>query len=147
MITLMSIGSHQINKERIEKMKKTLLNTTMNRSTTFTVKNRFYKAAMSETMATKSNNPTEELVKLYGRWAQGGAGLLMTGNVMIDREALGEPGNVVIEDERDLDILKDGQNLGRKMGHSFGCKSIIPVNNLRKHYLKIRLLKRHSTYW
>lgn len=46
----------------------------------------------------------------------------MTGNVMIDREALGEPGNVVIEDERDLDILKDGQNLVRKMVRSFGCK-------------------------
>lgn len=97
-------------------MKKTLLNTTMNRSTTFTVKNRFYKAAMSETMATKSNNPTEELVKLYGRWAQGGAGLLMTGNVMIDREALGEPGNVVIEDERDLDILKRWAKSGTQNG-------------------------------
>ncbi|HFK1450740.1 MULTISPECIES: NADH:flavin oxidoreductase/NADH oxidase family protein [Bacillus cereus group] len=97
-------------------MKKTLLNTPMNRSTKFTVKNRFYKAAMSETMATKNNNPTEELVKLYGRWAQGGAGLLMTGNVMIDREALGEPGNVVIEDERDLDILKRWAKSGTQNG-------------------------------
>lgn len=69
------------------------------------IKNRFFKAAMSETLATKDNNPTEALVNLYGRWAQGGAGLLMSGNVMIDRDALGEPGNVVIEDERDLAIL------------------------------------------
>lgn len=93
-------------------MKQTLLNTPINKSSKFTVKNRFYKAAMSETMATKTNNPTEELVRLYGRWAKGGAGLLMTGNVMIDREALGEPGNVVIEDERDLEILKKWAKAG-----------------------------------
>src|SRR3546814_1072127 len=32
-------------------------------------------------------------------------GLIVTGNVMVDRTQLGEPGNVVIEDERDLDAL------------------------------------------
>lgn len=34
-----------------------------------------------------------------------GYGLLITGNVMVDRRHLGEPGNIVIEDERDLDAL------------------------------------------
>ncbi|MGE7717699.1 NADH:flavin oxidoreductase/NADH oxidase family protein [Priestia megaterium] len=71
----------------------------------FIIKNRFFKAAMSETLATKDNNPTQALVNLYSRWAQGGAGLLMSGNVMVDRDALGEPGNVVIEDERNLTML------------------------------------------
>jgi oxidoreductase, FMN-binding len=45
-------------------------------------------------------------VNLYKKWANGGTGLLITGNVMIDRQALGEPGNVVIEDERDMEMLK-----------------------------------------
>ena len=31
--------------------------------------------------------------------------MIVTGNVMVDRTQLGEPGNVVIEDERNLDAL------------------------------------------
>lgn len=70
------------------------------------INNRLAKAATSETLATYSNNPTQELVTLYQRWAQSGIGMIITGNIMIDRRALGEPGNVVIEDERDLAILQ-----------------------------------------
>lgn len=66
------------------------------------MRNRLAKAAMSETLATDDNRPTPELVQLYRRWASSGLGLILTGNVMIDRRALGEPGNVAIEDERDL---------------------------------------------
>lgn len=57
---------------------------------------------MSEGLGSPSHGPTELLERLYRRWARGGTGLLITGNVMIDRRALGEPGNVVVEDERDL---------------------------------------------
>ncbi|MEX3646352.1 NADH:flavin oxidoreductase/NADH oxidase family protein [Mycolicibacterium porcinum] len=45
------------------------------------------------------------MVRLYDRWSRGGYGLLITGNVMVDRTQLGEPGNVVIEDDRDLAAL------------------------------------------
>lgn len=68
--------------------------------------NRLAKSAMSEAMGTMDNRVTPELVRLYARWAKGGTGLNITGNVMVDRRALGEPGNVVIEDERDLELLK-----------------------------------------
>jgi 2,4-dienoyl-CoA reductase-like NADH-dependent reductase (Old Yellow Enzyme family) len=81
-----------------------------------TIKNRFLKSAMSETLATSDNNPTQSLITLYETWAKGGAGLVITGNVMIDRGALGEPGNVVVEDERDLDILKKWAKAGTKNG-------------------------------
>ena len=67
--------------------------------------NRIMKSALSEALATKANSPDERLNRLYSRWSQGGYGLLITGNVMVDRTQLGEPGNVVIEDERDLDAL------------------------------------------
>jgi 2,4-dienoyl-CoA reductase-like NADH-dependent reductase (Old Yellow Enzyme family) len=80
------------------------------------IKNRFFKSAMSEALATIDNNPTQSLVTLYETWAKGGTGLVMTGNVMIDRRALGEPGNVVIEDERDLDILEKWAQAGTKNG-------------------------------
>ena len=60
--------------------------------------NRLAKSAMSEALATYDNHPTQELVALYRRWAESGIGLLITGNVMVDRRALGEPGKVVIEE-------------------------------------------------
>ncbi|HSW05182.1 NADH:flavin oxidoreductase/NADH oxidase family protein [Aquabacterium sp.] len=70
------------------------------------LRNRLAKASMSETLATYDNHPTAKHVELYRRWAASGIGLLLTGNVMIDRRALGEPGNVVIEDEADLPMLR-----------------------------------------
>lgn len=70
------------------------------------LRNRLAKSAMSEALATYDNHATDKLVGLYRRWAASGIGLLFTGNVMIDRRALGEPGNVVIEDESGLPILQ-----------------------------------------
>ncbi len=70
------------------------------------VKNRLFKSAMSEALGSRPGAATPELVRLYGAWADGGIGLCVTGNVMIDRRALGEPGNVVIEDDRFLPELK-----------------------------------------
>jgi 2,4-dienoyl-CoA reductase-like NADH-dependent reductase (Old Yellow Enzyme family) len=71
-----------------------------------TIKNRLVKAAMSEQLAGPANQPTAELERLYRRWAHGGAGLIITGNVMIDRRSIGEPLNVVVEDDRDLAPLR-----------------------------------------
>jgi 2,4-dienoyl-CoA reductase-like NADH-dependent reductase (Old Yellow Enzyme family) len=72
----------------------------------YNIRNRLAKAATSEVLATYSNRVTPGLVQLYRRWASSGIGLIVTGNVMIDRRALGEPGNVVIEDESDMPLLK-----------------------------------------
>jgi len=80
------------------------------------VKNRFFKSAMSETLGEISGRPQEGLVTLFGRWAQGGAGLLVTGNIMVDSRALGEPGNVVVEGDRDLDILERWAQAGTANG-------------------------------
>lgn len=80
------------------------------------VKNRLLKSAMSEQLGTVSNAPTQALVKLYDTWAKGGTGILVTGNIMVDRRALGEPNNVAIEDERDLDILKRWATAGTQNG-------------------------------
>lgn len=80
------------------------------------VKNRLAKSAMSESLGTLDNRMTPALVRLYERWADGGIGLLITGNVMIDHRALGEPNNVVVEDERDLELLKAWARAGTKNG-------------------------------
>src|SRR5581483_1156916 len=64
------------------------------------------KSATSETLGSYDNRPSPKLVELYRRWASSGIGLLITGNVMVDRRALGEPGNVAVEDESDLEMLR-----------------------------------------
>lgn len=80
------------------------------------VKNRIFKSAMSEALGTRQGAPTPELVRLYGAWADGGVGLCVTGNVMIDHGALGEPGNVVIADDRDLPALKEWAQAATRNG-------------------------------
>ena len=65
------------------------------------VKNRFFKSAMSEVLGTIDHQVSKELVGLYRQWALGGAGVLITGNVMVDRTALGEPRNVVFDEKTD----------------------------------------------
>lgn len=68
----------------------------------FDVKNRLFKSAMSEQLGDKQHNPTTGLMKVYKTWAEGGIGLSVTGNVMIDRTALGEPKNVVLDEQSDI---------------------------------------------
>ena len=71
------------------------------------IKNRFFKSALSEQLGDSDHGPRQDLITLYRRWAEGGSGLLVTGNVMIDRRFLGEPGNVVLEDDRHHEAFKD----------------------------------------
>lgn len=80
------------------------------------IKNRFFKAAMSETLATKQGSPSPLHASLYGAWADGGAGVVMTGNVMVDHRHLGEPGNVAVEDESHLAALQAWAAAGTRHG-------------------------------
>jgi len=71
------------------------------------LRNRLAKSATSEALADRrTGRPTEALVRLYERWGRGGAGLLITGNVVFDLQGRTEPGNVVIHDDRDLPVLR-----------------------------------------
>ncbi len=80
------------------------------------IKNRIAKSAMSEQLGTADNRPTERLERLYGAWADGGLGVCVTGNVMIDRRAIGEPNNVVVDDDRDLEMLRRWAAAGSRGG-------------------------------
>lgn len=81
------------------------------------VPNRFGKSAMSETLGSIDNRASKELVQLYSRWADGLTGLLITGNIMVDRCHIGEPHNVAVEDERDLDLLRSWAQAGTRQGN------------------------------
>ncbi|KAJ5392957.1 Aldolase-type TIM barrel [Penicillium sp. CMV-2018d] len=68
-----------------------------------TATNRFLKGAMSERLASWSQDdlsargiPSDELVQAYTVWGQGQIGLILTGNVMVDPEQLETEGNLII---------------------------------------------------
>lgn len=81
-----------------------------------TFKNRIIKGAMSEALANDAGQPNGDLIALYDVWGGGGLGCAITGNVMVDARAKNEPGVVVLEDERDLEILKQWAQVGKKHG-------------------------------
>jgi 2,4-dienoyl-CoA reductase-like NADH-dependent reductase (Old Yellow Enzyme family) len=66
------------------------------------VPNRLAKAAMEETLADAGQLPGPRIQRLYQRWAEGGAGLIITGNVMVDRRALTGPGTIALEADTPL---------------------------------------------
>lgn len=61
---------------------------------------------MSEQLANPARDPDELLFNLYESWAKGGTGMLVTGNVMIDRTAIGEIKNVALDEASDLSKFK-----------------------------------------
>lgn len=80
------------------------------------IHNRIAKAAMEENMADAAHGPSAALMTLYKAWADGGAGLILTGNVMIDRRAMTGPGGVVLEDERNLAAFRAWARVGQANG-------------------------------
>ncbi|GLR49120.1 NADH:flavin oxidoreductase/NADH oxidase family protein [Shinella yambaruensis] len=81
-----------------------------------TIPNRIAKAAMEENMADGDHAPSAELISLYRAWAEGGSGLIITGNVMIDARAMTGPAGVVLEDDRYLDRFKTWADVARSGG-------------------------------
>ncbi len=57
-------------------------------------------------MADANHAPSTELLTLYQARAQGGAGVIITGNVMVDARAITGPAGVVLEDEQHLDKFR-----------------------------------------
>ncbi|KAH8690802.1 NADH oxidase [Talaromyces proteolyticus] len=69
-----------------------------------TAKNRLFNAAMAEMLATwdekdrtESGIPTEALINLYSRWAEGGWGTILTGNIQTQYLMLGNPGEMSLD--------------------------------------------------
>jgi 2,4-dienoyl-CoA reductase-like NADH-dependent reductase (Old Yellow Enzyme family) len=80
------------------------------------IPNRVAKAAMEENMADADHAPSEALLRLYEAWAQGGAGLILTGNVMVDGRAMTGPNGVVLEDDTHLDRFRRWAQIARAHG-------------------------------
>ena len=81
------------------------------------LENRIAKGAMTEGLADANDNATERHATLYGRWSDGGAGMLLTGNVMVDRRYLERPGNVAIDANGGEDALRRWSAAGTRAGN------------------------------
>lgn len=81
-----------------------------------TIPNRLAKAAMEENMADADHAPSDALLRLYDAWARGGAGLILTGNVMIDAQAMTGPNGVVLQDDAHLERFRRWADTARAQG-------------------------------
>ena len=71
-----------------------------------TLPNRLAKAAMTEGLADPKGRATAELDRLYAVWSDGGAGMLLSGNIQVDGDHLERPGNVIIDREPEDDAKR-----------------------------------------
>lgn len=93
--------------------------------------NRIVKAAMEEGMAGPGQQPDERLVTLYRRWGGGGAGLLITGNVMVHAEALTGPGGIVLDADSPLEPFAAWAQAGKAAGASMWMQISHPGRQVR----------------
>lgn len=81
------------------------------------VPNRLVKAATTERLSDPYFKPGKELIHLYERWSDTGAGLIITGNVMVDRTHCESAGNVALDDATNIEDLKKWTAAGTKNGN------------------------------
>lgn len=82
-----------------------------------TLPNRIAKSAMTEGLAETGDVPGQALETLYRRWSHGGAGLQITGNVQVDARYLERAGNVVLEDDSNLEHFRSWATAAQEWGN------------------------------
>ncbi len=91
-----------------------------------TLKNRIAKSAMSDSLGDGTGNPTDDQIRLYERWAKGGLALSIIGEVQATPHFAEKPGNLILSDQSDKDLLQrlakagatDGAQLWPQLGHA-----------------------------
>ncbi|MEP2027085.1 MAG: oxidoreductase [Paracoccaceae bacterium] len=90
------------------------------------LKNRLIKSAMSDSLGDGEGNPTREQMRLYERWAEGGAALSLIGEVQSVPHYPEKPGNLVLGPDADLAALQalatqgsiNGAHIWPQLGHA-----------------------------
>ena len=99
------------------------------------LKNRLVKSAMSDSLGNGEGDPTEAQIRLYERWAEGGAALSIIGEVQGDPRYPEKPGNLVLGAHTDRQAIEslvgratiDGAHLWPQLGHA-GALSHPPIS-------------------
>jgi len=97
--------------------------------------NRIVKSAMSDSLADGQGNPTNAQARLYEKWAEGGVGLSIIGEVQVDPKFPERPGNLVLSEKSNLQELQslttrakvNGAHIWAQLGHAGGL-SYLPIS-------------------
>lgn len=100
--------------------------------------NRIAKAAMSDSLGDGRGDPTPVQMRLYERWAEGGVGLSIVGEVQGDPRFAEKPGNLVLRPGSDHAAFRDlarrggagGTSLWLQLGHA-GAMAHPPIGTPR----------------
>lgn len=92
------------------------------------MKNRLVKAALAEIMSTKTHNPDVKFETVYSKWSEGGWGMILTGNVMVDPRHCGSPGDIVIQDTEDAKNIEAWKKYARAT-KSAGSLAFVQLNH------------------
>ena len=88
---------------------------------------------MEENLAVQPGQyPGQKLFGLYRQWADGGAGMILSGNVMVDPSALTGPGGVVLQKGTDLAPFRQWAEIGKSGGGQFWLQISHPGRQLYK---------------
>ncbi len=102
------------------------------------LKNRLIKSAMSDSLGDGTGNPTEAQMRLYERWAEGGAALSLIGEVQTGPHYPEKPGNLVLVPDADLSAMQrlakrgsvNNAHIWPQLGHA-GALAHAPISNPR----------------
>lgn len=114
----------------------------------YVVPNRICKTAMTEGLADPFDHATPAHDRLYAIWARGGAGVLISGNIMIDSRHLERAGNVVAVDDSGMAQLQRwtrathdaGAQLWAQINHSGRqCPRLVNSNPIAPSAIQLRI--------
>ncbi len=99
------------------------------------LKNRIAKSPMSDSLADGEGNPTMAQIRLYERWAEGGAAVSFIGEVQGDHRFPEKPGNLVLGAHSNQTLLRelvkrattDDAQIWPQIGHA-GALSHLPIS-------------------
>lgn len=132
-------GVHSMSyREKIMSRNADLLGSPLELPCGVTLKDRLVKAAMSDSLGDGRGRVTTEQVRLYQRWALGGAALAIVGEMQVDPRYPEKPGNVVLgssEGASGLDRLaragsENGAHIWAQLGHA-GALAHPPISQPR----------------
>ncbi len=100
-------------------MPTTTLNTPFTLPCGAVLSNRIAKAALTERMAKANHLPDQRHHRLYEHWAKNGAGMILSGNILVDKRYLESAGNIVVEKDTPLAPFVDWVEKVQRHGQHF----------------------------
>ncbi|KAB5549556.1 NADPH dehydrogenase [Coniochaeta sp. 2T2.1] len=95
-----------------------------------TLPNRLVKAAMTEQMADKNFLPDESFNAVYRSWAQGGWGMVLTGNVQVDTTYLGGPADTAVNAHiSEAQLLQSWKTWAEACNSANGTPTVMQINH------------------